>query len=811
VNLHGALVESLRTGVAPLEVPEKPATTWGWEYGFWRFLKALHDEAGVGPDHAVLLRQAIRWWNGTQLIVDRVAPSVRDAATFAGIEVGPGQLRVRPFAPVWLTQEGIEPERGIDGRPDGRLLDESITAEPWLTALANHSHWRSLAQKEACWLALQAPPGSTTLVGLPTGAGKSLVFQLLARFASGLTVVVVPTVALAIDHATNCRAVLSHLSHIVPRHYASGGSKDLAAAVREEVRTRKCRLLFTSPEACVSGGLRSVLEEAAREGWLENLVVDEAHIVESWGTHFRVDFQILSAFTRQWRAATDGRLRAFLLSATFSEDCRETLKELFPEGPGGWHELVCQRLRPEMNYFARPFDLELERSQAIEDCVRYLPRPAILYATEVEEANNVYTFITQQLGLRRAGCFHGDTSSAERTRLLDAWRRDEIDVMVATSAFGLGVDKSDVRSVIHACLPETMDRYYQEVGRGGRDGASAICILLPTRGDERIARRLAPTLLGDEKLRLRWNALWDSAREAPSSSGHIFSVPTDTRHHGLIGARSFDENIRWNKRLLLLLMRAGCLRLHDLSDKDPELADLNGEVQEWITFELKFPPQTDIADLVRERRDFEVNRSFRALEHLIKYVQKELSICRCLRGQYGNDVQRACGSCFACRSGLVQAVPVSPLEFGPSSRTDPRLSMVLSVPDPIRPEGRDELVLLVRRVITSTLVRRFACVPDEYPQVRGLFDEAFGERSRELYRIDSVAENRLFRIDAKESLICFHLKRYATELEVMNRYGREVVHWIGSNVQIYDANRRVPGILAGASLYASPSLWLMSA
>lgn len=183
---------------------------------------------------------------------------------------------------------------------------------------------------------------------LPTGSGKSLCFQLLPRFTGGLTVVIVPTIALAIDEQANAERLFAG-TNVNPLSFASADDPETTLLA---VKDRKTRLLFASPEACVSGRLRPLLGHFAttESGWLTNLVVDEAHLIETWGAQLRVEFQILAAARRSWQAASGGRLRTFLLSATMSPHCREVLHKLFSdeEVPA---EVVGQRLRPEIVYF----------------------------------------------------------------------------------------------------------------------------------------------------------------------------------------------------------------------------------------------------------------------------------------------------------------------------------------------------------------------------------------------------------------------------------------------------------------------------
>ena len=371
----------------------------------------------------------------------------------------------------------------------------------------------------------------------------------------------VPTVALAIDHWRNAQRVLEKVPGVNPLYYAAGDPGADPAVILAQVEEGATRLLFTSPEACVSGRLRGALHSAAARGWLDSLVIDEAHLVDTWGMEFRADYQVLSALRRQWLSVPDSRVRTLLLSATFTPECRELLRVLFGEDGEDWREFVSQRLRPELTYYVQRFNQRPDRDRALLDCMWHLPRPTLVYTTEVDEARRIAEVLKDE-GFNDVGCFHGETRADRRRALLDRWRRDELDVVVATSAFGLGVDKHDVRSVVHACFPQDLHRYYQEVGRGGRDGYSAICVLLPTAHDERVAEELAPILLRERKIQGRWNGLWATRRA--SSAEHVWHIRLDAKPIYLAGSRTGKQHINWNKRLLLQLVRARLLELRDV-------------------------------------------------------------------------------------------------------------------------------------------------------------------------------------------------------------------------------------------------------
>lgn len=795
MDAYAPIRDALRSD-APPPHPRKPEGAPSAETAAWRFLHAWSGSARLSADHAVLLRQLARCQPG---FLGEIDADLGQLLRRAGSRVGSdGWLRAEPLRPQWLP-EARDLADGMDPRPELRRCDESLPAERWLQAIG-YASWQSQAQKEAVWTVLDAPTGGTTLVALPTGSGKSLCFQVLPYFRAGLTVVVVPTVALALDQYRSAVERLGALAGVNPRYFAAGDPAVDAASVVEDVRTGRTRLLFTSPESCVSGRLHAVLDEAAEEGRFEHLVVDEAHMIESWGAFFRVDFQVLATRQKLWRERSRNRLRTVLLSATFTPASKTLLQNLFGAG-GEWRELVAQRLRPEPAYFVRAFNREEDRRAAVIDCAWHLPRPAILYTTAVDDAISLHATL-QAEGFERIGCFTGDTPPVERTRLMDAWGRDELDLMVATSAFGLGVDKGDVRTVVHACLPETLHRYYQEVGRSGRDGCSSTCVLLTTPRDQEVAEGLSPKLMTAPLLQARWEALWDTREPAEAEGGWL--LRTDAKRAGLRGTRTWTENVLWNKRLLLQLVRANRLELLDV---DSVPGGPGGERVERVTVRPLFPPHSpSVGAMALPFRDQELRMAEEGLERMRDAVEGKVALCRTLKGVYGEGTQRACGGCPGCRSRNrpVRACPPLALPDAGAASAACARAVVAGCPHPLTDEAAFRR--LVRRIVESGRARRFVCGGDFHPRLLASFASAFGLHPPVLVRLDTFGEVP-FLANEHETLVVLH----ADELDPVSlplRAGRAVVHLVPRGTPYLDENRRFPFEAEGAVLFTTPEEWL---
>ena len=779
---------------------EKVRESYTLEGAIWRFLRVWNSDPQIGPDHAVALRQIARWQKH-DLFIGKLPPVLAKYSDEAGFEVTPaGKLKAVPFAPEWLQDNCIDGDEGIDARPTIRRFREEVIPEPYLASLG-YGHWQSQAQKEAVWWALTAPPASTTLIALPTGSGKSLCFQILSRFGSGLTVVVVPTIALAMDQWRSAKEVLKQIPDLNPQYFAADDTNLNPETVISDVYEGRTRLLFTSPEACVSGRLRHALDEAARRHQFENLVVDEAHIIDSWGAYFRVDFQMLATLRRNWIESSEASLRTYLLSATFTPRTREVLQRLFGEG-SQWREFVSQRLRPELTYYSQKFRDQNDRRQAVRECAWRLPRPAIIYTTEVAEARDFAQLLRQE-GFKRVGCFNGETPPAQRRSLLDKWRADDIDIMVATSAFGLGVDKADVRAVVHSCMPENMHRYYQEVGRGGRDGASSICILIPTDKDIKVAKGLAPKLLSEEIVQKRWESLWQDRADV-SEDDYTWKLNTGSRRTELLGQRTYNENVRWNKRLILQLMRADKLEIRDVEyRKEEELSDPS----EWVTVKIKFSPTAhDIGESIRGQREHEMKVAEEGLKQMQSYLDGRRPICKILRNLYDAS-WRVCGGCRACRQEARPVFRHIELEFEAGPPGSPLCKIVTDCPNPFQYKGEQSFRLLLRKIVGQGQLRRFACEPADHEPLMKVFAGAFSSTEGTLYRLDALSDDQSFNLQPDESVVFFHFNTINHRFMSFDR-GSEAVHLVATGVNYIDASGRYPNEARGCRMYPSPEFWL---
>ncbi|MCG5467075.1 DEAD/DEAH box helicase [Micromonospora sp. MED01] len=449
-------------------------------------------------------------------------------------------------------------------------------ADPfWSRALGTgFQHYTSLGQRQAARAIVTAPAGSTTILCLPTGQGKTEVAWaavLPATRQRGVAVVVVPTVVLALDMERRLRALLTSLGEqgSPSGHYAytGGTSEDVKQAIRKDIRGGRQRVVIAAPEAILTG-LSQALDDATRQGYLTHLIIDEAHLVEQWGNEFRPEFQAMSGQRRSWLAiAPPGReLITLAMSATLTEHQIQTLVELF-SSPGRVELVWASQTRREPSYFVERFRTEADRCTAVLQAVSTLPRPLILYTSLKRDAQE-WTHRLKAAGLLRVAEVTGDMSDAERRAAVMGWRGEsdegraaptEHDIVVGTSAFGLGLDMSNVRSVVHACLPETLDRYYQEVGRSGRDGRPAAVYLTIAPGDDETAKRLnASIVISPEKGWDRWRTMSRAASDLGDGRHEtsLDAVPP----HVLAESR---HNRQWNVRTLNLMSRAGLITLEE--------------------------------------------------------------------------------------------------------------------------------------------------------------------------------------------------------------------------------------------------------
>ena len=217
--------------------------------------------------------------------------------------------------------------------------------------------------------------------------------------------------------------------------------------------------------------------------------------------------------------------------------------------------LAAVTLRPEPDYFLSHCSDETEKEKRVLETLRHGPRPAILYVTKVKDAISWHDRCRTE-GWTRVGLMHGKTSPKDRATVIKKWQDDELDLVVATSAFGLGMDKGDVRLVLHACVPETIDRYYQEVGRGGRDGYACVSMMIWENKDLQLAKRMGSRqLIGDKKGFRRWKAMWNDRIEYEEQCFVNLQKKWATEHW------AGDSNLIWNVRTLLLMARVGAIKL----------------------------------------------------------------------------------------------------------------------------------------------------------------------------------------------------------------------------------------------------------
>jgi ATP-dependent DNA helicase RecQ len=339
-------------------------------------------------------------------------------------------------------------------------------------AARRHFGWRSLrtGQLAAMRAVLRR---RDALVVLPTGHGKSAVYQVPTTVLTGPTVVVSPLLALQQDQ------IASLASRADPRlrgvRVSSAQSPAQRAAALEDVRAGRARFLFITPEQLCSPG--RLAEVAALRPSL--VAVDEAHCISAWGHDFRPDYLQLGHLIREL-----GRPPVVALTATASPPVREDIVARL--GLRDPVEVIAGLDRTNLTLTALHCPSEEVRWQRLCSVLEQVPRPGIVYTPTRRGAEELAERLCRA-GVP-AAAYHGGMAAGERTRRHEDFLADRVPVMVATSAFGMGIDKPNIRFVVHAALPDSPDSYLQEIGRAGRDGAPAQAVLLH-RGEDIALRR----------------------------------------------------------------------------------------------------------------------------------------------------------------------------------------------------------------------------------------------------------------------------------------------------------------------------------
>ena len=361
-------------------------------------------------------------------------------------------------------------EQQVGGKQDVSRQHQVVTKQQALRMLETYFGYTSFRPAQ------EAPIASLLrnedVIGImPTGAGKSICFQIPALCKAGLTIVFSPLISLMKDQVDGLLVQNIPAALINSTLTQSEFNKTMY-----EVRSGKIKLLYIAPERLSSNFFCNVLRALP----IAQVIVDEAHCISEWGHDFRPSYRLIG----EWLDSLPRRPIVGAFTATATKYVENDIKKLL--GLDKANVYVTGFDRPNLSFSV------IRTPKRMDYVVHYVRQHAnengIIYCATRKDVDRVYENITRA-GIK-AGHYHGGLNDEVRREMQNAYADDKLQVMVATNAFGMGIDKSNVRYVLHYQMPRNMESYYQEAGRAGRDGAPAECILLYSGQDVQVHKYL---------------------------------------------------------------------------------------------------------------------------------------------------------------------------------------------------------------------------------------------------------------------------------------------------------------------------------